>query len=227
MKKLLTTNNFGHLYPLVIGGVLALMWYQVGYAQKLGDRVVVAINDLTYTQRQVESYITLKECLRKTDNLQSPLLVDKNNWPDALLVFVDDMILLQEVTRLGSYLDVSQLIDQYEKIVKDKLTKHVSLASLAQRLGFSDLTIAQTLEDILRIAYFRRSKMKQASMMLPLQNEDGADPLNSLPIRQNSGNLDVSEERAAKWFKTLVEQSRVRYFEGSKIYVEIFPNQGN
>ena len=235
MKKLLTERKAYNVFRLILSVLTAmgLMRPDVGSAQKLGDRIVVAINDQTYTQRQVESYITLKECLRKpSDSPQAVNLITKQNWTDALSVFIEDMILLQEVIRLGSYQDVSQLIDQYETIVKGKLSTHATLAAHAKRLGFNDLTIAKTLEDILRIAYFRRSKMKQANLIPSSQRESNED-LNNFFVERGDDSAGsasesaVAEEQTQKWFKVLVEQSRVRRFEGADVYVEIFPNQGN
>jgi len=57
-------------------------------SKSIADRVVVAINNIPYSQNQIESYIDVKESLR--DDASKSQTVNSSNWTEALDVFVTD-----------------------------------------------------------------------------------------------------------------------------------------
>lgn len=176
-------------------------------AQTLGDRLVIAINNVPYSQRQVETYIAIKECLRKTAN-DEVRLVTAGNWSDAIAVFSEDMTVLQEAQRLGSFQNADQLLDKYQKVVKDKIAKNADLKTQLTRLGIDDQGVARALETVLRVAAFRRSKDRQA---------------------QISGEREPTvkgDAAAPRWLTDLEDRSVSRQYEGVRTYQIIEPTLG-
>ncbi len=167
----------------------------------VGDRLVLAVNDLPYSQRQVEAYITVKESLRQTSD-GSVRSVSAANWDDALTVFAEDMIVLQESQRLGSFQAPADLLAKFSSVVQDKTQRGPALRQTMQRLGVDDAQLGRTLEIVLRVAAFRRSRDRH-----DVQN--GA-------ASQDSG----------KWLVELTDRAIVRRFEGAAVYVVIEPILG-
>src|SRR5262249_49257654 len=67
----------------------------LGQQGVLGDRLVTEINNIPYTQRQVETYLFVKEALRKNEPGQGISLVNSSNWQMALDAFSEDMLIQQ------------------------------------------------------------------------------------------------------------------------------------
>ncbi len=171
----------------------------------LGDRLVVSINNVPYTQRQIEAYINVKESLRKTND-GNVRVIDAGNWGDALQVFSEDMVILQEAQRLGSFASQDQLLDKYNAVVREKLGQKGELSKAVERLGIDDQTLARTLDDVLRIAAFRRSKDRQEA--------------------QTSGHVARKKagiEAKLQWLDDLNGRAIVRPYDGAKTYVVIQP----
>jgi hypothetical protein len=66
----------------------------------VADRVVVAINNIPYTQLQIESYLNVKESLR--DNADSSQVVNGTNWSMAIDAFTNDMMIHQDFVQQKS-----------------------------------------------------------------------------------------------------------------------------
>lgn len=174
-------------------------------AGPLGDRLVVSINNIPYSQRQVESYINVKESLRKTND-GNVRVIDATNWSDALTVFSEDMIILQEAQRLGSFSTQDQLVDKYHAIVRDKVAQEGELKKSLVRLGVDEATMAKALDDVLRVAAFRRSKDRQES-----QGTKGVKKA-------------ATETGKVQWLDELTLRAIVRPFEGARTYHAIGPS---
>ena len=159
----------------------------------LGDRLIVGVNNVPYTQRQVESYILVKESLRKTE-AGPERAIDARSWPQAVAVFSDDMIVLQEAERLGSYQNEGALVAKFRDVVKQKVAQSPPFAAALKRIGLEDLGVTRTLESVLRVAAFRKAKDKGAA-----------------------------DEKRAKWLGELTDRAVVRFYKGATIYVPISP----
>lgn len=175
-----------------IAGGLLLAATAAAAVVPLGDRLVVGINNVPYTQRQVECYILVKESLRKTDTGVSRV-IDERSWPQALAVFSEDMSVLQEAERLGSYQNETGIVEKFFDVVKQKRKKGHALDGALKRLGVDDQGLTRTLESVLRVAAFRKAKDKGAS------------------------------DSRVKWLADLVDRSVVRYYRDASKYVLIEP----
>src|SRR5690606_35170412 len=122
---------------------------------QLGDRLVIAINDTPYTQRQIEMYITIKESLRKSDNVR---LIQPSDWADVVDVFTEDMIIFQESLRLGSFEPADPLVGRFLSAVKDKISQDRKFGAELKRLGVEEPDLRSALQTVLRIDSYRRSK---------------------------------------------------------------------
>lgn len=170
----------------------------------LGDRLIVGINGVPYTQSQIETYIHIKESLRKTMD-GNVRVISSANWDDAISVFTEDMIILQESQRLGSFSAPDQALDKYLSVIREKLAKGEALRATFARLGIDDASLGHSLEDVLRVAAFRRSKERQDAQ---------------------AGEAPAARERP-KWLVELSSRAVVRRYEGADTYVTTFPNQGS
>lgn len=172
----------------------------------LGDRLVLSVNNVPYTQRQVETYITLKESLRKTND-GSVRLVVAANWSDALTVFAEDMVILQESQRLGSFQAADQMLDKYLGVIKEKLAKGRELQDAVRRLGVDEPTMGRTLDAVLRVAAFRRGKERQDQTL------------------RRSGEEGDTAARG-KWLDDLESRAIVRRYDDAEKYQVLQPTLG-
>jgi len=172
----------------------------------VGDRLVVNINNVPYTQRQAEAYISIKEALRRTDG-DAVRLIDARNWKDALEVFSEDMIILQESERLGSYQGEIPQTEKFYTVVRDKMAKNAPLRDTLARLGLDEPGLQETLTLVLRVAAFRRGKDRQAQIVGQKDAGDG--------------------QSAARWLADLAEKTVLRHYESAKEYVPIEPRAAN
>lgn len=188
----------------IVSGALAMAPSpSLAQQTRLGDRLVLSINNVPYSQRQVESYINVKESLRKTND-GNVRVIDGTNWNDALTVFSEDMIILQEAQRLGSFSTQDQLVDKYHAVVRDKIAQGGELKKSLVRLGVDEPALAKALDDVLRVAAFRRSKDRQES-----QGTKGAKK--------------VPESGKVQWLDELTLRAIVRPFENARTYHAIGP----
>lgn len=170
----------------------------------IGDRAVLSINNFTYTQRQVEMYIVVKESLRRNASLETARVVNAGNWNEALLVFTEDMIVYQEAQRLGALQAPDQLIDKFVSLIKEKNKKSELFRATMSRLGADQAGVTRVLDMVIRISAFRRSKERQAT----------ATSTNDLP--------DDTGTKPA-WLVELIDRVVVRRYEGALLFVEISP----
>lgn len=177
------------------------------FARVLGDRAVLSINNVTYTQRQVELYIVIKESLRRNTAIESARVVTASNWREALTVFTEDMIVYQESLRLGGLQAADQLIDRFATLIKEKNEKSPLFRSTMSRLGADQIGITHVLDSVIRVAAFRRSKDRQATTAAADVEEldDGVKP---------------------SWLSDLEARSIVRRYEGAEQFIAIAPTTG-
>lgn len=174
----------------------------------VGDRVVLTINNVPFTQRQVEGYINVKECLRKNAD-GAVRLVNASLWRDALTVFTSDAVLLLEAQRVGGITIPDTMTKKYIDLIKAKSTSSSELKAMLDRLGLNDGGLERAVDTVLRVAAFRRSKERQETQsQMPFGGSDGA----------GSAGL-----RVAAWQKDLMDRAIVRRYEDADQYVVIHP----
>lgn len=176
-------------------------------ADPIGDRLVLSINNIPYTQRQVEVYISVKESLRKSE--QPVRLIQAGNWTDALTVFSEDMIILQEAQRLGSFQSLEQSTEKFQDVVRDKAKRDREFSANLSRLGVDTVALTRALEAVLRVAAFRRSKDRQAQV----------------GTRPDAEDLEAQKE-SRKWLDDLIDRGVVRHYQNAESYLLIQPSLG-
>lgn len=170
----------------------------------VGDRLVVELNGVKYTQRQVESYYLVKVMLSQVDGAGFVPITPKT-WPQILQMFQEEMILEQEAQRLGSFRPVERIMTQASKVLVQRLRSSGEADNAAKRLGIEGDSLNQVLQIVLRIEAFRQNKQRQ------LQAEGDASQL-------------VAE--VPQWFTELVSRAVFRTFSGAENYVLIQPTLG-
>ena len=178
----------------------------------IGDRLVLAVNGVPYTQREVEAYVTVKESLRRTED-SGVRLIGSRNWPEALGAFAEDTVVLQEAQRLGSYAAPDQALDKFLGVVREKAQHNADLQATLARLGVDEPTLTRTLEDVLRVAAFRRSKDRQESQASQALGARGA--------------AHATGKSGGRWLAELTDRAIVRRFQGADAYVVIHPRGGD
>jgi hypothetical protein len=183
------------------------------------DRLVVAVNDLSFTQRQVEAYIVLKESMRKTADGRTRV-VDEGNWRDALTVFSEDMVVLGEVERLGGAQPPSPLVEKYLATLRERAAPGSALAQTLTRLGVGGDTLRLTVESVLKVAIFRRTKARQTTT-----HEDKPKAAGGAAKSDADGvDLDAKTPERPRWLEELEGRALVRRYRDAERYVAISPS---
>jgi len=160
----------------------------------LADRVVVAINNIPYTQLQIESYLNVKESLR--DNADSSQVVNETNWPIALDAFTNDMMIHQEATKSSGFRPTKESIQKL-RARSEKITGTVpQFKSAFERLMLNSNEVES---EILKIATVENYRKGKAS------------------LSTNGKNTQVG------WEQELKTRSIVRLFDGAKTWKLIQP----
>jgi len=176
---------------------------------QIGDRAVLAINNVTYTQRQIEMYIVVKESLRKNIGIETARVVNAANWNEAVTVFTEDMIIYQEAQRLGGFQAPDQLIERFVSLIQEKNKRSDVFRTTMTRLGADQVGVTRVLDSVIRIAAFRRSKDRQASAndaVGDIEDQSGATP---------------------EWLTEIADRAIVRRYEGTSQFIDIAPNSGS
>lgn len=191
---------------------LALYLYMSASANAsgvLGDRLVIAVNSMPYSQRQLELYLTIKHSLRP-EEIGEQQIVSAANWSEALTVFSEEMMILQEAMRLGSFAASDQLLDQYNAALRKKMARGTKLQDTLIRLAVDDLAVSRTLDSILRVASYRQNRNRQE--------------VQGLSVKKATANK--SKDTESKWLQELRGRTNMRVFSGADTFREISPTAG-
>ncbi len=161
---------------------------------QLADRVLFAINNIPYTQLQLESYLNVKESLR--DNAESSQVVNETNWTVALDAFVKDMMIHQEATKSSGFRPTKEAIQKLRARSEKTSASVPQFKAALMRLA---LTKTELETEILRVATVENYRRGKASLTSP--NKDG------------QGN----------WETDLQARSIVRFFDGAKVWKNVNP----
>ncbi len=171
---------------------------------QLGDRVIMEIDHVPYTQRQLELYMLFKDMLSGREMIRT---AGPESWYALLEEFRVDMIVNQEAVRLSSFQASAQMLAKAKEIFSKRRAVDSAAMSALQRLVVAPGNELDNFNITLRIEAFRRSKQRQAAI------QDG----------RNSTTM-VRTLRFSQWLKDLEERAVVRYFDGSMSYQEIHPS---
>lgn len=198
--------------PCILLQLAVMAGAQAPSAGVLGDRLIVSINSLPYTQRQIEAYATVREALRSPQAGEQAVVVAQN-WKEAIELFSEEMIILQEAQRLGGFQAESRLTQRYRQLLAERMQKGAALRATLQRLGYDKNALSRIVDAILRVASFRRSKERQPGVSASERNgiqQDGP------PAPMGSPSLG-----GGPWLDDLKTRAVVRHYDGAWRYERI------
>lgn len=205
--------NLMLLVAVWLAASTAVSAFAQGSPARLGDRLVVSINNLPYTHRQIEAYATVREALRPGDG-GTRVAVVAANWKDAIDVFTEEMIILQEAQRLGGFQADSKVAARFQHVLEERMRSGAAVRTTLERLGYDAVGIARVVDAVLRVATFRRSKERQPGGDKGAQHEDGPPAPASAPGGGGGPWLDELKARAV-----------VRHYDEAFKFVTIQPPQ--
>lgn len=160
----------------------------------IADRVVVAINNIPYTQLQLESYLNVKESLR--DDAAASQVVKESNWAQALDAFINDMMIHQEATKSSGFRPTKETIQKLLARVEKTAASAPQFKTAFDRLR---LTRQELENEILRISTVENYRKGKAS------------------LSTNGKNVHDT------WQNDLKSRSIVRLFDDAKTWKNIQP----
>lgn len=169
-----------------------------------GDRVILEINSNVYTQRALESYLIFRAALGADKSRSKVDIVANDDWKNALGSFTDEMLILQDAQRAGSFSASGKTIDAALQMIEDSLK---SLPKMQTRLNSLRVDAAQRgkiVSWILKVEGFRRSKDRQNA------DVDPSAANKSKALAKND------------WLKELQDRAVVRLFDGASTYRPIY-----
>jgi len=147
----------------------------------------MAINNVPYSQLQIESYMDIKEALRE-DPAKSQL-VSAQNWKIALAAFMKDMTLYQEAAKSSGFRPQRQGVEKTLDRVKNTLASHDNFKNKFGSLGLDDSTLREHISRLLTIDNFRRSRRG----LSPVSSQWEDDLQNTSIVRWFDGGKDYEE----------------------------------
>jgi len=183
--------------------LVVFLWSSSLNAQEvLLDRLVVEVNSVTYTQRQVELFYGVFQAISLEDS-KDFTGISPANWSRVLQEYIRFMLIEQEAHRLGSYFPSNNMIEKATEVFLLKKQRDPEIAKLVTRLFADRKSIRQSIVSVLRVASFLRSKMRRA----------GTDSKTDKKMW-----LDFAEQ---EWFQQLMQRAIIRYLSDGQRYREI------
>ena len=180
-------------------------------AGTIGDRVVMEVNGSAFTQRQIELFILLRSALGDPEKGAPLTVASKENWASVVKVFSEEMIVLQEAQRSGSFLASGKTVETAVALVRENIKRSPVIAARLDSLKPESIEVVRYVGWALRSEAYRRSKDRQSDQQP--KTGDG-----KTTAEQNGGG-----GASNTWKVELIDRAVVRYFEGAKAFVEIDP----
>ncbi len=165
-------------------------------AAPLGDRLIMSVNGIPYSQLQVEGYLNIKESLR--DDPAKSQLVAADNWSIALSSFIKDMALYQEANRTSGFRASRDLVTKASERVQQTLQSNPRFKTRFVELGIDAPLIREYIARILAIENLRRSRNGLLTSKTNQKNQNQSD-----------------------WENDLIKRVVIRWFEHGKTYETI------
>lgn len=166
------------------------------------NRLVIAINNISYSQRHVELYLTLREALRAGATNAPVLAIDQKNWKEALDAFSDEMMILQEQQRITTYQPSTEAIQKALDRVDKRRDENAQFASDLKRIGADPASIRRTVSQILSVNFYQQTRGKQ------------------LGLKEQDKTKEVGPSKI-DWMVELREKSVVRFFKDALTYIPV------
>lgn len=170
--------------------------------ETLLDRLVVEINSVSYTQRQIELFDAVFRTI-SIEETQQYIELNQATWKKTLDEFINFMLIEQEAHRLGSYLPSSSMIERALEVFNKGKGRYEGLHATLVRLQADERSIRQAIISVLRVASFLRSKKRRT--------------VNT----QSSNAAQWLEFGSEDWFAQLKQRAIVRYMAGGRDWKRI------
>ena len=177
-----------------IGAVAAFIFFGLVAAKihaepsAVADRIVVVINNLPYSQLQVERYINVKESLR--DDASKSQVVQSSNWVLALEEFTTQMAIHQDASKSSGFRPTKDGIEKLRLRCDNAAKTAPQFKPAFDRLGLNKDELENQILKILTVENYRRGK----------------------------STLNKTASGRSSWENDLKEHSIVRYFDDAKVY---------
>lgn len=181
---------------LIFISLLLLIFSQTVTAWAIvGDRLILSINNIPFSQLQIEALMNVKETLRADPNQSQ--IVDQSNWALALSAFITDMTEYLEASKTSGYRPQRELVLKTTERVKLALQSSPKFKSRFAALGLDDAAIREQVTRILTIENLRRSRQ---------------------------GAIGAKDSQApGVWQDELMRNTMIRWFDNGKTYEHIQP----
>ena len=133
-------------------------------AYQLGDRLLLQINNVSYTQRQLEAHTLIREALQVTRPSTERLVISAQVWRGLLEKFREDMLILLELERYDRYRPSEADIDTARRYVMQHQEK---LQADFVRLGIDDDMLTELVAVNLKINFYRRAQEQKTTTTKP------------------------------------------------------------
>ena len=108
-----------------------------------GNRLIFQIEELNFTQIDIESYFLVKGLLNNQDRDKIP--IKEKNWENSLNIFQEDMITYLNQRKLGRTLQGFENLPEKTDKIYARILEHISLNVYRQRLGITKKQVRKSL----------------------------------------------------------------------------------
>lgn len=179
------------------------------------DRLVVSVNNIPYSQLQIEGFLNTKEALRA--DAHNSQLVDATNWTVAVQAFIADMVVYQEANRSSATRPQKELVRKALDRVKNTLTLSERFQRRFLALGIHDDVIREHLSHLLAIENLKKSRQTVETKTARASTNNSGTAASSNPNATPSSNVSFENE--------LLSRAIIRWFDNGKTYIDIHPTQ--
>lgn len=195
-------KKFKKIALIMMASYLLACYSKATFAAPLGDRLILTINGIPYSQLQIEGYLDVKESLR--DDPTKSQLVASDNWNVALSSFIKDMTLYQEANRTSGFRPNLEVVSKATERSLQAVQSTERFKARFQELGIDSSLIREYVGRILAIENLRRSR-------------------NGL-LKSKTKAADRNSNSAIDWEDELLKRTLIRWFEHGKTYESISLN---
>ena len=171
--------------------LLSVMTYSLHAEPVLVNRLLIKINESSFSQREMEIYFLAKSLSLNNKDL----VVTENNWPVLIRAYKDDMMLYEETRKLHYSQDIEKDMGKKLALVKDGIQKDPFLGGIEKRLAMNDRDLEIALVALARVEKFRS------------EQKESTDPLKAPPNRRVPS---IEKRNYVRYFQ---EAGRYRYIQ--------------
>lgn len=181
-------------YLLTFVGLFLSFSFSVAFA--ITDRALVEINKATYTQRQFEIYMLVREAVQ---GVRRPVVfLDARNWKEEVERFRKDMMVEQEALRLSSVTPSKKNVDQVVEAYQAGIQKFPRLKSWALSLKLDEGGLRRAAARYIRVRAFVQGKERQSGASM-----------------QNVADLSELNPRS-EWYMRLEQRVPYRFYDDAQ-----------